>query len=106
MQQRELDQQQQQLQQQMQEQESQPQPEDFVKPKANEKKDKKSKKAEERRRQKEAKKAAEQAQENRYIPGMDGSTKPEDPVTAEKMLREEQEAKQQQALLRLQVRYR
>ena len=44
----------------------------FVKTKANEKKDKKSKKAEEKRKAKEAKKAAESA--GPYIPGMSGNT--------------------------------
>ena len=49
----------------------------FVKPKANEKKDKKAKRAEEKKRQREqeAKKAKEA---NEYIPGMEGSVRPQD----------------------------
>jgi hypothetical protein len=51
----------------------------FVKPKANEKKDKKTKRAEEKKRAREAKKAAAAASNpNDYIPGMEGSTRPQD----------------------------
>merc|ERR1719346_148847 len=52
----------------------------FVKPKANEKKDKKSKKAEEKRKAKEARKAAEAA--GPYIPGMSGTVRPDEQIVA------------------------
>ena len=88
--------------------------EEFMKPKAIEKKDKKSKKAEERRRQKEAKKAAAAAaaeqggqDQRKYIPGMEGSVRPEEPVTADnnnKHLEDQYEEQQKEAYSRLQVR--
>jgi len=79
-------------------------PANFVKPKANEKKDKKSKRAEEKRKAKEAKKAAEIAA-GPYIPGMSGTVKPEEQIVAtgnimdqkeEEKIREQQEAMQRQ----------
>lgn len=86
----------------------------FVKTKANEKKDKKSKKAEEKRKAKEAKKAAESA--GPYIPGMSGTVRPEEQIVAmgnindlkeEEKFREAQEAVRRQrdqmdALVKLQ----
>lgn len=79
--------------------------EDFVKPRSNEKKDKKTRKAEEKRRQKEAKRAAEQAAENRYIPGMQGTVRPDEPMTVakEQELNEEVKIQQKDALKKLQV---
>ena len=75
----------------------------FVKPKANEKKDKKSKKAEEKRKAKEAKKAAEAA--GPYIPGMTGTVRPEEQivVTGNIMdLKEEEKMREQQEAVRRQ----
>eukprot|EP00092_Neocalanus_flemingeri_P101643 GFUD01129966.1.p1 GENE.GFUD01129966.1~~GFUD01129966.1.p1 ORF type:complete len:1161 (-),score=418.37 GFUD01129966.1:140-3577(-) len=90
-------------------------PANFVKPKANEKKDKKSKRAEEKRRVKEAKKAAEQSS-GPYIPGMSGTVKPDEQIVAtgnimdlqeEEKFRDQQDALQRQreqmdALVKLQ----
>ncbi len=51
--------------------------EDFVKPKSSEKKDKKMKRAEEKKRAREAKKAAAANSSADYIPGMEGSVRPQ-----------------------------
>ena len=75
----------------------------FVKPKANEKKDKKSKKAEEKRKAKEAKKAAEAA--GPYIPGMSGTVRPDEQIIATGNildLKEEEKFREQQDALRRQ----
>uniref|UniRef100_A0A0K2U6J5 GYF domain-containing protein n=1 Tax=Lepeophtheirus salmonis TaxID=72036 RepID=A0A0K2U6J5_LEPSM len=76
---------------------------DFVKPKFTEKKDRKNRKAEEKRKNREAKKENLMTQQ-KYIPGMEGSLKPVEPVVAVPIEHDDYQyaqETQQQALIRL-----